>query len=257
MESQSFKESLKIAMRIAYNGAAFCGFQSQKSGLGVSDTIKAALQSIGIFSEFVGSGRTDKGVHASAQVISLEIPYYWHDLVLLKTHLNTKLSPYVRIKQIWFVPQDFNARFSAKRRGYCYVLSKRNSPFLNSFSLPYSIKNPKLLKLALENLVGTYDFGAFMKKGGCGDNTKESQMPTTKSVRTIYQAKLKENECFWVLSFWGNGFLRSQIRLIVGFLLEIDKGNLSLEELRMQLMGKEIYRIPVAPNGLFLTRVDY
>ncbi|RDU63081.1 MULTISPECIES: tRNA pseudouridine(38-40) synthase TruA [Helicobacter] len=260
------QDSIKIAMRIAYNGGAFFGFQSQKDVLSVSGTIEAALQSVGIFSNFVGSGRTDKGVHASAQVISLEIPSYWHNLELLKQHLNAKLFPFIKIKQIWIVSEDFNARFSAKRRGYCYVLSKQNSPFLNAFSLPYSIQNVALFKQALEILVGTYDFRAFMKVGGCGDEDINLQCKEYKakykeikgrSVRTIYRTRLLERRHFWILSFWGNGFLRSQIRLMVGFLLEIDKGHLGLEELKAQLMGKKIYRIPVAPNGLFLTRVDY
>lgn len=257
----STKDSVKVAMRIAYYGGAFFGFQSQKNVLSVSSVLEAALQSIGIFSEFVGSGRTDKGVHATAQVVSLEIPHYWCNLENLKQYLNSKLLPWIKVKQIWFVPKDFNARFSAKRRGYCYVLSKRSSPFFNAFSLPYTIQNVALFKQALELFVGTHNFKAFMKRGGCGDSYREngkiSKNLETQGVRTIYKTRLRESKDFWILSFWGNGFLRAQIRLMVGFLLEIDKGHLSLGELKAQLMGEEIYRIPVAPNGLFLTRVDY
>lgn len=248
-------------MKIAYYGGAFCGFQNQKGSLSVSCAIKAALLSIGIFSDFVGSGRTDKGVHATAQVISLEIPYYWYDLNRLKEHINSKLLPWIKVKHIWQVPLDFHARFSAKRRGYCYLLSKRDSPFFNTLSLPYQINNITLCKQALRLFVGTHNFKGFMKKGGCGDinyqNFKREKNTIEATKRTIYQARLKESKYFWILSFWGNGFLRSQIRLMVGFLLEIDKGHLSLEELKTQLMGEEIYRIPVKPNGLFLTRVDY
>ncbi len=260
LQQDSARDSVKVAMRIAYYGGAFFGFQSQKNVLSVSSALEAALQSIGIFSEFVGSGRTDKGVHATAQVISLEIPYYWHNLENLKQHLNSKLLPWIKIKQIWFVPKDFNARFSAKRRGYCYVLSKHSSPFLNAFSFPYTIQNVSLFKEALNLFVGTHNFKAFMKKGGCGDSYIENitnRNAETQSVRTIYKTKLLESKDFWILSFWGNGFLRAQIRLMVGFLLEIDKGYLGLEELKAQLMGEEIYRIPIASNGLFLTRVDY
>ncbi|MBD5165019.1 tRNA pseudouridine(38-40) synthase TruA [Helicobacter sp.] len=261
LQQDSAKDSIKVAMRIAYYGGAFFGFQSQKNVLSVSSVLEAALQSIGIFSEFVGSGRTDKGVHATAQVISLEIPYYWHNLESLKQHLNSKLLPWIKVKQIWFVPKDFNARFSAKRRGYCYVLSKRSSPFLNTFSLSYTIQNVALFKEALRLFVGTHNFKAFMKKGGCGDSymedIKTNKNLEAQSVRTIYKTKLLESKDFWILSFWGSGFLRAQIRLMVGFLLEIDRGDLNLEELKAQLMGEEIYRIPVAPNGLFLTRVDY
>lgn len=242
------QKSLKVAMRLAYNGGAFYGFQSQKEVLSISRFLQEKLKSVGIFSTFVASGRTDKGVHASAQVISLKIPIFWADFETLRHQLNTKLSPYIYIKRIWQVRDDFNARFHAKRRGYCYLLSKRNSPFLESFALPYYIQNIAQTKEALQYFVGKHDFRAFMKNGGCGEKN---------SVRVIFRTDLRENRNFFIISFWGNGFLRAQIRLMVGFLLEIDRGHLSIKDLEAQLKGERIFTIPIVANGLFLTRVDY
>ncbi|WDL69457.1 tRNA pseudouridine(38-40) synthase TruA [Helicobacter winghamensis] len=241
------KEGFKVAMRIAYNGGAFFGFQSQSNVQSVANVLEDVFKSVGVFSKITASGRTDKGVHSSAQVISLEIPYFWKNLENLKVCLNAKLAPNLFIKHIWEVGDDFHARFSATRRGYCYVLSKHFSPFLTPFSLHYNLKNPNLIKQALKLLVGTHNFGAF-KKQGSGEKS---------SVRSIFRADLREFRGFWILSFWGNGFLRSQVRLMVGFLLEIDKGNLTLEALEAQLNGEMRYRIPIAPNGLYLSRVDF
>lgn len=241
--------SLKVAMKVAYKGENFFGFQSQKDKNTIAKALKNALNSTGIFCDFEASGRTDKGVHASAQVISLEIPHFHKDLQNLKQRLNAKLYPEIKIKAIWQVKASFHARFSAKKRSYCYVISQSQNPFLSSFSHFYSIKNPQLLKDSLKNFIGRHDFKAFMKKGGSGDKSG--------SVREIYQAKLLKKGNFYIFYFQANGFLRAQIRLMIGFLLEIDKGNLSLKDLQNQLNGKEIFRIPAPSCGLFLSGVQY
>ena len=253
------EDSFRVAMRLAYNGGAFYGFQSQKGEKSVATTLKEVFKSVGIFGKIIGSGRTDRGVHSSAQVISLEIPIFWQDLGALQKQLNAKLYPHITIKRMWHTGDTFHARFHAIRRGYCYVLSKNNSPFLNPFALHYNLQNPERIKIALKMFMGEHNFKAFMKKGGCGDKNAlcESKQTTDSTTSVIYRAQLREFKKFWVISFWGNGFLRAQVRLMVGFLLEIDRGHLDLKDLESQLKGAMLYRIPVAPNGLYLTRVDY
>ena len=235
-------------MRIAYYGGDFFCFQRQKDQVTICGVLEEVFRSIGIFNLCVGSGRTDKGVHASAQVISVDIPEFHRDFDRLKQLLNTKLYPRIKIKQIWQVESGFHARFSVKRRGYCYVLSQKYSPFWVLFSHFYPLKNPLLVQESLNAFRGVYDFGAFMKNGGSGCES---------SVREIFHAKLVKRGDFYLISFWGNGFLRSQIRLMVGFLLEIDKGNLRVEDLKRQLLGEKIFSVPAPSNGLFLSRVDY
>lgn len=239
---------IKVAMRIAYYGGDFFGFQRQKDQVTICGVLEEVFRSIGIFDLCVGSGRTDKGVHASAQVISVDIPEFHRDFDRLKQLLNAKLYPRIKIKQIWQVESGFHARFSVKRRGYCYVLSQKYSPFWALFSHFYPLKNPLLMQESLNVFRGVYDFGAFMKNGGSGCES---------SVREIFHVKLVKRGDFYLISFWGNGFLRSQIRLMVGFLLEIDKGNLRVEDLKRQLLGEKIFSIPAPSNGLFLSRVDY
>ena len=240
---------MNIACKIAYNGEHFFGFQTQKDANTVANKLTQALRSIGIFSSFVASGRTDKGVHASAQVISLKIPSFHKDLQNLKSRLNAKLYPFIKIKAIWEVSADFHARFSAKKRSYCYVIAQKQSPFLNPFSLFYPIKNEKLLKDSIKIFLGKHNFSAFMKKGGSGERNG--------SVREIYKIKLIKRGNFYLFYIQANGFLRAQIRLMIAFLLEIDKGNLSIKDLEAQLNGKEIFKIPALPCGLFLSGVHY
>ncbi|WP_104721819.1 tRNA pseudouridine(38-40) synthase TruA [Helicobacter mesocricetorum] len=237
-----------VAIKIAYNGSVFFGFQSQSQKYTISNALKEAFASVGIFSHFVGSGRTDKGVHSSGQVISLEIPPFHSHLEGLKNLLNAKLYPYIKIKQIWEVSPTFNARFSAKRRRYCYVLSKHYSPFCSVFSHYHRIKNEALMKEAMGYFVGRHNFKAFRKKGGAGSKN---------CWREIYRVKLIQSRDFYILSFLGNSFLRSQIRLMVGFLLEIDRERLTLEDLKRQLEGEEIFKIPAPPAGLFLSSIQY
>ncbi|MDE5602429.1 MAG: tRNA pseudouridine(38-40) synthase TruA [Helicobacter sp.] len=237
-----------VAMKIAYNGSMFFGFQSQRQKYTISNALTKAFESVGIFSPFVGSGRTDKGVHSSGQVISLEIPSFHSHLEELKNLLNTKLYPHIKIKQIWEVSKDFNARFSAKQRRYCYVLSKHYSPFYSVFSHYHILRDKTLLQEAMGYFVGRHNFKAFRKKGGAGSKN---------CWREIYRVKLIQSRDFYILSFLGNSFLRSQIRLMVGFLLEIDKGKLTLEDLKRQLEGEEIFKIPAPPAGLFLSSVVY
>ena len=95
---------------------------------------------------------------------------------------------------------------------------------------------------------GFHNFKAFMKNDGSGAKG---------SVREIYKARLLKRGKFYIFLFWGNGFLRSQIRLMVGYLLEIDKGNLQISDLKKQLLGERIFSIPAPPNGLFLSSVKY
>lgn len=235
-------------MKIAYNGGDFYGFQSQKNDFPtIAKKLEEVFASVGIFNKFIASGRTDKGVHANAQVISLELPSFFNDFHKLQSILNTKLYPCIKVKHIWEVNQDFNARFSAKKRGYCYLLSQTSSPFLNHFSLFHTIKNEHLIQEALNLLLGTHNFSAFMKLGSKNSST----------LRTIYRAKLRKTKNFYIISICGNGFLRSQIRLIVGFLLEIDKGNLKVCDFKAQLLGKQIFKIPCPPQGLFLSKVSF
>ncbi|NPA03591.1 MAG: tRNA pseudouridine(38-40) synthase TruA [Epsilonproteobacteria bacterium] len=236
---------------IAYDGSRFDGFQVQKhTSNTIASKLNSALKSLGINSKIVASGRTDKGVHATRQVISFQLPYFWNDLSKLRTLLNNRLSPYILIKSLQQVPPSFHARFSAKRRGYRYLLSL--SPF-DPFKAGYVtfLKEKvdfKKIKEGLSLFEGKHDFYYFHKSG--------SDPKTT--TREIYTTKLYFYQNLAVIYFEANGFLRSQVRMMVEALLEVGREKLLLSELKLQLEAKERFITTLAPpNGLYLCKVIY
>jgi tRNA pseudouridine38-40 synthase len=234
---------------IAYDGSKFYGFQSQKSTeRTVVGALRKALGTLGINSEVVGAGRTDRGVHATAQVVHFDLPGYWSDLSRLRHYLNATLHPAIHIRRLHFVPEVFHARYCAKRRGYRYILStKEFSPFMAHY-VTYTHFDPKKITRAVHILQGYHDFRFFLKRGS----------DTKSTIRTIYRATSYRHKDFFVLYFEADGFLRAQVRMMVDFLLAIGRGEASEAELLEQLRGITRHRTTLAPpQGLYLCRVVY
>lgn len=241
-------QNLKIVF--SYDGSKFNGSQTQPTKDSVQDFIESTLNSIGIPSKIILSGRTDKGVHATSQVANFFIPSYWIDLDKLKSHLNFKLKPHINIQSLVCVSDKFHSRFSAKRRLYRYVCStnpfcvfqSNYVHFIESFNL-------NIIKKASYELCGTFDFEYFCKSGSEPKST----------IRTIHSIKIyspKKN--IFIISIEGNSFLRSQIRMIVDFLLKIGSGKLSIDDLKSQLKKVKIINTKLAPaSGLYLAKIFY
>ena len=236
---------MRCAFTLAYNGVNFLGSQTQKSSnntvLGVLEHILAQL---GIHEKVVASGRTDRGVHATGQVCHVDLPFFWHDLEKLKKVLNEMLPTSIRVKKTWHVAEDFHARYSATRRIYRYVIKEGASnpfqadfvTFLEAFDYQEIAKKIKLFE-------GEHDFAYFMKSG--------SDIKTT--TRIIYKAFAYKHNGFVILYFEANGFLRSQIRLMVGALL-----SRTCYEIQELLACKKKHKVKPAPsNGLYLAKIHY
>lgn len=234
---------------VAYDGSYFHGFQKQKSTKNtVTTTIESALKSLQIEGSIVGSGRTDKGVHATGQVIHFDLPYFWSDLSKLKRELNRKLQR-IEIKHITAVDEHFHARFSAKRRLYRYIF-KRSKPslFEENYISYYSHFNTGILHQALELFEGEHDFCHFHKTGS----------PVHSTVRHIYRARYREWGEYSIIYFEANGFLRSQVRMMVAAVMLCAEGRISLEMLLGQIDGSIRHTTKLAPpSGLYLARVLY
>ncbi len=240
---------MRVKALISYDGSKFFGFQCQKStDQTVIATIYRALQKLGIESKVVGSGRTDRGVHATGQVLHFDLPSYWSDLDKLLTMLNRHLHPSIHIRRITPVNKDFHARYWAKGRAYRYILTKRSfSPFWAPYVTFFDYEDEPIAE-AIKLFEGTHDFRYFMKTGS---NTKTS-------VRTIYKATSYHYNDFFILYFEANGFLRAQVRMMVEFLLQISQNRLTRYHLQEQLEGKARYLTSLAPpNGLYLAKVFY
>lgn len=233
----------------SYDGSFFQGFQRQtKTGKTVTTSIETALHQLHIDSEIVGSGRTDTGVHASGQVIHFDLPGYWQDTDKLQRELNRKLR-HIRIKHITMVDQEFHARFSAKRRVYRYLF-KRKAPsvFEENYVSHYPSFDPGLLERSLHLFEGEHDFKYFHKTGS----------DTHTTVRMVYRARYKKLGDYHAIYFEANGFLRSQVRMMVGAAMQCANKEIAFKELEAQLHLKHRYTSTVAPSsGLYLARIVY
>ncbi len=241
---------MRVKITLSYDGSQFHGFQIQKDGTHtVANKLQRAFISLGIKGSMHASGRTDTGVHATAQVIDIDLPEYWSKLPELKKRLNHFLLPDIYIKKIEPVSAAFHARFSAKKRLYRYLL-KAGEPSV--FASPYLLYHDKidlpLLERAARLYEGEHDFAYFMKQGSDVGST----------VRQIYKCRFYRYKDLYVFSVEGSGFLRSQIRMMVDFLLKINDGALSIEDLQAQIDKKKwINRSLAKPNGLYLAKIKY
>ena len=240
---------MRVKAIISYDGSAYLGFQRQKSTKKtISTAIETALSSLQINSEIIGSVRTDAGVHASGQAIHFDIPDFWSDLKKLKLNLNRKLHD-ISFKQITKVEDDFHARFYAKKRLYRYVFKTSiPSVFEQKYVSHYQTFNPTLLQEALTCFVGKHNFDFFHKTGS----------DTHTTVREIYYATYKERNGYHFIYFQANGFLRSQVRMMVDAAMQCAKEEISLTQLQEQVACSHKYTTKLAPpEGLYLAKILY
>uniref|UniRef100_UPI0040479D82 tRNA pseudouridine(38-40) synthase TruA n=1 Tax=Aliarcobacter sp. TaxID=2321116 RepID=UPI0040479D82 len=240
---------MNLKFVVAYDGSLFQGSQKQPNGLTIEDKLLKAFKKINIDTNIVLSGRTDKEVHATGQVFNCIIPDFWTDFKKLKDVLNRNLPSSIKISNISNVPDEFHARFHAKKRDYRYLITtKPTTPFNDKFITYVEKIDEELLKLAIKEFIGIYDFKYFHKTGSDKEQTK----------REIYNTQFYKYKDIYVFKFTANSYLRSQIRLMVGFLLAINDKKLTIEDLRNQLrLKKHIFKTPIKANGLYLSKIKY
>lgn len=243
---------MKYKLTIAYDGSAYSGWQVQPNGLSIQEVIQKALALILKESvTLIGSGRTDAGVHALAQVGHFESVQEL-DLFRLQHSLNGTLPRDIRIKAAEKVPDSFHAQRSAKGKIYHYHLwlEASDDPFLGPYHshFRHKLSLPRL-KEAAQCFVGTHDFIAFTNTGGSAKTT----------VRQIYRIDVVEQRGGLRLEFEGNGFLYKMVRNIVGTVLEVATGKRPLEEIPLIFETKKRTKAGVAApaKGLFLVKVLY
>jgi len=236
---------MRCALTLSYNGTSFLGSQIQTETKNtIFGNLEKVLHKLGIDSKIVASGRTDKGVHATGQVCHFNLPSFWNDLQRLRKVLNEMLPPSIHVKNIFQVSDDFHARYSAKKRVYRYIIkSGESNPFLDEFITFHKDVDFQKIQNNIKIFIGEHDFTNFMKTGS----------DTKSPIRIIYRAFAYQHKGFIILNFEANGFLRSQIRLMVGALLDFNaiqiKEQLSLEK-RHKLK-------PAKSNGLYLAKIKY
>lgn len=236
---------MRVALKIAYNGTHFFGSQIQTETQNtIIGNIQKVLQHLGISDSLVASGRTDKGVHAQGQVCHLDLPEFWRDTNKLQNAMNSMLPSTIFIKKITQVSEDFHARYSAKKRTYRYIIKEgKSNPFEADFITFVKHIDFEDLKKKISLYQGEHDFKNFMKTGS----------ETSSSKRVIYKTFVYKKRGFIILNFQANGFLRSQIRLMVGALLHLTE-----QQIREKLACIKNHQVkPAPPNGLYLSSIHY
>jgi tRNA pseudouridine38-40 synthase len=241
-----------LKLTLAYDGTRLVGWQRQAEGVSVQGLLEDALARFeGAPVTVHGAGRTDAGVHALAQVASVQLTCA-HDTATLVRALNAQLPDDVRVTAIDEVSPDFHARFSARSKTYRYQIRHgiAADPFERAFvwHLPERL-DVDAMRAAASVLIGTHDFAAFQSAGsGVHD-----------SVRTLTRSEISEAEGRLAYEVAGSGFLRHMVRAIVGTLVEVGRGFREIDTMSLLLQGSSRGDAgPTAPpQGLFLVRVDY
>lgn len=243
----------RVKFIIAYDGTNYKGWQIQKEGA----TIQGVLEEkIGIIldqpTRITGSGRTDAGVHALHQVAHFSIPSPLK-LESLQRGLNSLLPPDIVVKEMTEADADFHARYSARSRVYKYLLwnGVTPSPFYGRYSWQVCHQlDRESMQEAAQSLVGWHDFASFQ---GTGSTTHTSE-------REVLRLALRGRPRGWiVLTIEATAFLRHMVRNIMGTLLEVGKGVMSVDEFRAVLDARDrsTAGITAPPQGLFLKEVKY
>jgi len=242
-----------IKLTIQYDGTRYSGWQFQKNAKSIQDTIEKAVKTItGKHSRLIGSGRTDSGVHAKAQVANFKtnskIP-----LKNIQMALNSALPGDIVISKIDEVPIDFNAQHNAVSKLYCYTIYNNDfvDPLIRNFAAKCFYKlDISAMRSSAKFFLGRHDFKSFQTNDGGGEKD---------TVRTIKEIKIEKRGDLIYIYIEADGFLYNMVRSIVGTLIEIGRGKLESDSVK-HMLAKRDRRCsgPTVPaKGLCLISVKY
>ena len=236
----------------AYDGTAFAGWQSQTTGQAIQDVIEARLATLlGVATRIHSSGRTDAGVHARGQVFHFDASWR-HGGAKFLTALAAGLPPSIQLRSLRVAAPDFHARFHATGKIYSYHLRLGDA---DPFTRPYvwCFRRPldtAAMARAAEVLCGQHDFKAFAAFNG---------VARADTVRTLRRLDVQRRGRRVRIVAEADGFLYKMVRSLVGALVAVGEGKLTVERLReIRDSRQRTSAVPTAPaQGLFLERVFY
>tara|TARA_B100000963_G_C22596877_1_gene658299 strand:+ start:510 stop:1292 length:783 start_codon:yes stop_codon:yes gene_type:complete len=238
---------------IEYDGTNFVGWQRQENGISIQQLIEDSICKLSNNKKITihGAGRTDAGVHAKGQVASFELENFINTNTI-RDGLNHYLRPYpVAVLSCEKIENNFNARFSAKLRWYEYKIINRRSPLTLESNRTWCVhKSINVNKIIDESkfFLGKHDLSAF-RSVNCQAKS------AIKSINTL-DIKQNEQEINFVIS--AKSFLHSQVRIMVGTLVDIGLNKISRSISEIILLKKRHLAGVTAPaHGLYLTKVDY
>ncbi len=240
-------------LTIEYDGTNYLGWQRQKRGPTIQETIETAIAKItksGV--KLIGSGRTDSGVHALGQVANFKTSTGLSAYQLQKA-LNSILPQDISILDCSEVDMTFHSQFDAKSKTYAYRILYRPCPsaleWLRAWHIPFKLNLPEM-KGASKTLIGEHDFRAF----GLSTNTLRS------TIREVFRLEISSeisDHIYFELE--ATGFLKRMARLIVGTLIQVGRNRITVDGFRKMLeSGQRTKFVRAAPPwGLYLKEVRY
>lgn len=235
---------------IAYNGTAYHGWQIQENAHTVQAELQKCLSTVlRTDVEIMGSGRTDTGVHATHQVAHFDLTEVLNDEQLVYK-LNSFLPKDISIQSIRKVNEEAHTRFDATERSYQYFIHPAKSPFLENLSYYYpKVVDLTLMNEAAEKLLGEQNFESFSKV--------KTEVNTF--ICTIKEARWEKQNDSIVFHVTANRFLRGMVRAVVGTLLDVGLGKLTVTDFVKIIESKDRKKAgrAVPAHGLYLTRVVY
>lgn len=241
---------MRFLIRFSYDGTNYSGYQKQPGLNTIEGKLEGALTKInnGIKTTITSTGRTDRKVHALSQYghadINVSITEY-----KLKRALNSNLPEDIHVIDTKIVNDDFHARYNVKEKTYKYIMNLGEyNPIERNYVFQYNYKlNINAMKEAIEYFKGTHDFRAFVT-----DNKEKENC-----IRTITETSIEEDNDKLIITFVGNGFMRYQVRNMVGILIKVGENKLEPNKIKEIIESKDRLKAgKTAPaEGLYLVDV--
>ena len=241
---------MRYFVTFSYDGGRYHGWQIQPNGVSVQEKLQEALSTL-LREEITvtGAGRTDTGVHARMMVAHFDADEI--DCEQLMYKLNRLLPQDIAVQKVERVSEEMHARFSAKCRTYHYYIHTRKEPFLQTYSceMHYALDFAKMNEAA-QWLLDYEDFGAFCKSGA---DVKTTLCKVTKAEW------IQTSPTTWYFEITANRFLRNMVRAVVGTLIDVGRGRLSVDEFCKVIEGKKRTEAGESMPGhaLFLEKIEY
>ena len=242
----------KYKIIVEYDGTNFVGWQQQENGQSIQSVLQESVfklsgEKVTIF----GAGRTDAGVHAYGQVASFTINKKI-DTDVIRDGLNQHLRPQpISIQKSELVDNNFHARFSAKKRWYEYKVINRRSPLTIESNRAWCVHkkiNVEKMKSESSSFLGKHDLNAF----------RSAHCQSKSSIKTIDSINIENEDEQIIFQISAKSFLHSQVRIMVGTLVEIGKGKIKKSVKKIIKSEDRSQAGITAPAcGLYLVKVDY
>ena len=238
-------------LHLSYDGTNYHGWQVQPNGNSIQAEINRAVSILcGVETEVTGAGRTDAGVHARQMVAHFDTEKEFSDPTDAVYKLNRMLPQDISILSLQEVSADMHARFSATSRTYRYYIHTARDPFLRHYSwrIPFTL-DVNLMNEAASHLLHYTDFTSFSKL--------HTDVKTNDC--TITRAEWITTDDTLVFTITANRFLRNMVRAIVGTLVDVGRGQLSVDDFCniIERRNRQDAGMSVPANALFLEEITY